>query len=213
MKVAIVIPAYNEEETLGGVVSACRQAPEVSEVIVVSDGSTDRTVEVAHGAGATRVVELKENQGKGAAMKVGVDHTNADVVLFVDGDLMGLTPRHVLDLVRPVLEGTADMTLGLFDGGRFSSDFAQVVAPFLSGQRAMRRSLLDQVEDMQDARYGVEVILTDTARRLGARVVEVPLEQLTHRHKEEKAGLAKGFALRMKMYWEIMKSVQKLQRR
>lgn len=213
MKVAIVIPAYNEEETLGRVVAACRQVPEVAEVIVVSDGSTDRTPDIARHAGATRVVVLGENQGKGAAMKVGVDHTQADVVLFLDGDLIGLTPEHVRALLDPVLDGTADMTLGLFEGGRFTSDFAQVVAPYLSGQRAVRRSLLDQIENMEDARYGVEVLLTNATKRMGAKVVEVALEQLTHRHKEEKAGLVKGFGLRIKMYWEIMKSVQKIQRR
>lgn len=213
MKVAIVIPAYNEEETLGKVVAACRQVPEVAEVIVVSDGSTDRTPDIARHAGATRVVVLGENQGKGAAMKVGVDHTQADVVLFLDGDLIGLTPEHVRALLDPVLDGTADMTLGLFEGGRFTSDFAQVVAPYLSGQRAVRRSLLDQIENMEDARYGVEVLLTNATKRMGAKVVEVALEQLTHRHKEEKAGLVKGFGLRIKMYWEIMKSVQKIQRR
>ena len=213
MKVAIVIPAYNEEETLGRVVAACRQVPEVAEVIVVSDGSTDRTPDIARHAGATRVVVLGENQGKGAAMKVGVDHTQADVVLFLDGDLIGLTPEHVRALLDPVLDGTADMTLGLFEGGRFTSDLAQVVAPYLSGQRAVRRSLLDQIENMEHARYGVEVLLTNATKRLGAKVVEVALEQLTHRHKEEKAGLVKGFGLRIKMYWEIMKSVQKIQRR
>ena len=68
MKVAAVIPAYNEERTVASVVRAVREAPSISEVIVVDDGSTDRTAQVARQAGA-RVVHLETNVGKGGAMK------------------------------------------------------------------------------------------------------------------------------------------------
>lgn len=213
MTVAAIIPAYNEEETIGPVVAVCRATKGIDEVIVVSDGSTDRTAEVARRAGATRVVELRENQGKGAAMKIGVDHTPADIILFLDADLVGVTPWHLKQLLQPVLGDGADMSLGVFEGGRFTSDFGQAVAPFLSGQRALRRSLLDHVENMEDSGYGVEILLTQATRRLGARVVEVPLEQITQRHKEEKVGLVRGFHQRMRMYWEIARSMTKAQRR
>ncbi len=213
MTVAVIIPAYDEAETVGSVVAVCRQVPEINEVIVVSDGSTDRTAEVARRAGASRVVELHQNHGKGAAMKIGVDHTPADVIMFIDADLVGLTTVHLSQLLMPVLHKQADMTLGLFEGGRFTSDFGQALAPFLSGQRALRRSLLDHVENMEDSGYGVEILLTQATRRLGATVLEVPLEQLGQRHKEEKVGLVRGFSQRLKMYWEIARSATKIQRR
>ena len=208
MKTAAVIPAYNEEETIAEVVNIIKQVREIDEVIVVSDGSTDATAECARLAGA-EVVDLPENLGKGAAMKIGVDRTDAGVILFLDADLIGLKPRHVLDLLAPVLGGRAEMSIGIFEGGRIATDLAQVVAPYLSGLRAVRRELLAAISDLEIARFGVEIALTKHVRKAGARVVEVGLDNLTHRMKEEKLGLVKGFTARMKMYWEIMKTVQR----
>lgn len=208
MKTAAVIPAYNEEETITEVVSVVKQVEDIDQVIVVSDGSTDATAECARLAGA-EVVELPENLGKGAAMKVGVDRTDAGVILFLDADLIGLKPRHVLDLLAPVVRGEAEMSIGIFEGGRIATDLAQVVAPYLSGLRAVRRGLLAAISDLEIARFGVEIALTKHTRKAGTRVVEVGLDNLTHRMKEEKLGLVKGFTARMKMYWEIMKTVQR----
>ena len=204
MKVAAVIPAFNEEETIGPVLDAVTSLPEIAEIIVVNDGSTDRTGEVARRHGA-RVHDLLTNQGKGAAMQAGANCTQADVILFLDADLIGLSARHVRTLLHPVVDGEADMSIGVFEGGRVATDLAQVVAPYLSGQRAVRRALLSAISDLEVSRFGVEIALTRYAKRTGSRVVEVELSDLTHRMKEEKLGLVRGFAARMRMYWEIVK--------
>lgn len=212
MKVAAVIPAYNEEATIANVVAAVRRADVVTDVVVVSDGSTDATAARAREAGA-RVIEHPENRGKAAAMKTGFLATDAPVVLFLDGDLIGLTEGHVRALVAPVLRGECDMAIGIFDDGRLTTDLAQVLAPFLSGNRALRRELLERMfqeePEAEYARFGIEVALTRFTRQVGARVCEVPLEEMSHRMKEEKMGLVRGFAARMKMYWEILKYVQR----
>lgn len=204
MKIATVIPAFNEEQTVGGVVRVVRSVPELDEVIVVCDGCTDSTAEVAQQEGAT-VVVLQENRGKGAAMLVGVAQTSAEVIIFIDADLIGLRPKHLRTLAQPVLSGTADMTVGIFANGRLATDLAQLVAPYLSGQRGLRKALISQIDNMEVARYGIEVALTNYARRNGWRVQNVELADLTHIMKEEKLGLVKGFGARMKMYWEIAK--------
>jgi glycosyltransferase involved in cell wall biosynthesis len=178
--------------------------PTIGEVVVVSDGSEDRTAAVAREAGA-RVIELPLNLGKGAAMREGLRATTADVVVFLDADLVGLTSAHVAALLDPVLSGQREMSIGLFEGGRPFTDLAQAITPNLSGQRAVRRSLLEQVEDIDDARFGVEVALTRYLRRAGIEAEEVVLYNVTHRTKEEKLGLVKGFAARMRMYWEIVR--------
>ncbi len=212
MQVAAVIPAYNEEETIGCVVAAVRQVDLVQSVIVVSDGSEDRTAERAREAGA-RVVVHPENRGKAAAMKTGFDSAPAPVVLFLDGDLVGLTEGHVRSLVQPVLSGECEMAIGVFDDGRLATDLAQVLAPFLSGNRALKRELLERMfqeePEAEMARFGIEVALTRFVNGLDVRVCEVPLEEMSHRMKEEKLGLVKGFAARMKMYWEILKYAQR----
>jgi len=124
MKVAVVIPAYNEERTVGSVVQASKQCTLVDEVLVVSDGSTDSTLRVAADAGA-RSIELLPNRGKGGAMLVGFTHTDADIILFLDADLVGLTPKHVESLLEPILAGEVASTLGVFGGGRWPTYLAQ----------------------------------------------------------------------------------------
>lgn len=208
MRTAAIIPAYNEERTIGEIIEAVRQVPLIYETIVVSDGSTDNTAEVARAYGA-KVVELTENMGKGGAMAVGVNRTDADIVLFLDADLIGLQPHHIVDLVLPVADGRAEMTVGLFEQGRLATDLAQFIAPYLSGQRAVKRSLLTQLSHLELTRFGVEVALTRFAKTAGISVLEVELKDMTHIMKEEKLGVFRGFLARLKMYWEIAKCVGK----
>ncbi|MDI6637302.1 MAG: glycosyltransferase family 2 protein [Bacillota bacterium] len=199
---AVIIPAYNEGARIGRVISAALGAKLVSEVIVVSDGSTDNTADVARSLGV-RVVELARNRGKGGAMKAGLAATSAEVVAFIDADLVGLTPDHVDELIRPVVSGEADATLGVFAGGRSSTTLAQRLTPGLSGQRAVRAVLLRDVP-MEDARFGVEVVLNRHLASCGARVKRVVLHGVSQVMKEEKRGGLKGFAARLRMYWEIV---------
>jgi polyisoprenyl-phosphate glycosyltransferase len=204
MRVISVIPAYNEERTLGGVLSVLANTPEIDEVIVVNDGSTDRTGQVA-GQYNVSLVNLTENRGKGGAIRAGLDCSKADIVLFLDADLIGLTPVHIRKLLAPVLSGDAGMSVGLFENGRVSTDLAQKVAPYLSGQRAVRRDVLELVDDMAISRFGVEIAITQIVEAKNVVVKEVQLQDLTHVTKEEKMGVMKGLAARMKMYWEIVR--------
>ncbi|HEY3368550.1 MAG TPA: glycosyltransferase family 2 protein [Symbiobacteriaceae bacterium] len=212
MKVAAVVPAFNEETTIGDVISTLRLVSQVDEILVVSDGSQDRTAEVAREAGA-RVLEHRENQGKAGAMKTGFAATQAPVLLFLDADLIGLAPTHVNALLQPVIAGEADMSVGVFDEGRVATDLAQLISPYLSGQRAVRRDIVaamfKQDPDADMLRFGIEVALTRHVKEHGYKVVEVPLCEMSHRMKEEKLGLVKGVAARMKMYYEILKYAQK----
>lgn len=207
MKAACVIPAYNEEGTIGNVIDAVKAAGIINSIIVVSDGSTDKTSEVSRVHGAI-TIELKENRGKGAAMKTGIDFCNEDIILFLDADLLGLTKEHVAALVAPVISDKADMTVGIFQNGRFLTDLAQKVAPYLSGQRAMKRSTIKYIHDFEITRYGIETALTRAVKRNNLRLLEVKLSELTHVMKEEKLGLIHGFGERMKMYWQIVKCIK-----
>lgn len=200
--VAVIIPAYNEASRIGPVISAVTRARCVPEVIVVSDGSTDGTAETARSLGV-RVIELERNVGKGGAMKAGLDATAAEVVAFIDADLVGLTPDHVDELIRPVLLGEADATLGVFAGGRSSTTLAQKITPGLSGQRAVRAALVRDIP-MEGARFGVEIVLNKHLASRGARVKRVTLRGVSQVMKEEKRGRLEGFAARLRMYWEIV---------
>lgn len=203
MKVSVIIPAYNEGGRVQRVISAAKRASLPSEIIVVSDGSTDDTAEVARSEGV-RVVELPYNRGKGAAMKAGVSSTDAEVYVFIDADLIGLTPRHVDSLIRPVVDGEADATLGVFEGGRVTTDFAQKVTPGLSGQRAVKAEFLKDLSGIEESGFGVEVMLNKHLERQHAKVKKVELHGVSQVLKEEKMGGLEGLAARLKMYRDIV---------
>ncbi|MCR4440932.1 MAG: glycosyltransferase family 2 protein [Peptococcaceae bacterium] len=207
MCVTVIIPAYNEERYIGGVLAPLCEVEEITQIIVVSDGSTDNTTGEARKKQA-EVIELQVNVGKGGAMAAGLKKAKEEVILFMDADLIGLTRQHVIDMIKPVLEDQADMTLGLFEQGRLTTDMAQVIAPFLSGQRCIRKKWLDRFRGWEDAGFGVEAALTLFAQENRLRIKNVYLPALSHVMKEEKLGLLKGFAYRLKMYWEIARKVR-----
>ncbi|MDD3839669.1 MAG: glycosyltransferase family 2 protein [Clostridia bacterium] len=206
MTIAAIIPAYNEDKTIQNVINVLKVSRLINEIIVVSDGSTDDTVNVSKRAGA-KVIELETNKGKGGAMLAGVEKCNSDVMLFLDADLVGLKAHHIHNLLTPILNNEAQMTIGVFCKGRPVTDFAQKIAPFLSGQRAMRKELIENLSDLEISKFGVEVALTRYANKNSLCVKEVILEDVTHIMKEEKLGFSRGFAARLKMYWEIAKIV------
>lgn len=201
MGVSAVIPAYNEETTVGRIIDTLKQVAAVTEIIVVSDGSEDDTAAVARYHGA-RVLELAVNSGKGAAMTAGAREAREDILLFLDADLEGLLPGHVQALIEPLLAGRAEMSVGIFSRGRSMTDLAQVVAPHLSGQRAIRKDLFLAI-GADKSRFEVEVQLTSEARARKWRVEKVPLVNMTHIMKEEKRGLYRGVVARMGMYKDI----------
>jgi len=209
VNIMAVIPAYNEEKTIGSVIAVLKEVALIQQIIVVSDGSTDNTAQIARSYNVD-VVELQENLGKGGALRAGLDNGEADIVLFLDADLLGLTPEHVHNLLYPVINNEADMTIGIFEKGRIATDLAQKMAPYLSGQRAVKFSLLEQISDLDVARFGVEVALNRFMESSGMRVKEVLLRDMSHVMKEEKLGVWKGMSARMKMYWEIMKHLTRI---
>ncbi|OGO79163.1 MAG: glycosyl transferase family 2 [Clostridiales bacterium GWB2_37_7] len=202
--ITAIIPAYNEEQTIGSVLDCITKVEEITQTIVVSDGSTDKTAEIA-AAYDIEVIDLAENVGKGGAMKAGMERCTNENVVFLDADLIGLTEKHVKDLIMPVINNDAEMTIGIFKNGRIVTDLAQKVTPYLSGQRAVKKTLLDRIPNIDITRYGVEVALTKFVEKNSIRTKEIYLEDMTHVTKEEKLGLIKGMQARFKMYWDIVK--------
>lgn len=207
MPVSTIIPAFNEEKTIGNMVRTLKGIDIIDEIIVVSDGSWDNTALIAKEYGAL-IIELPENIGKGGALKKGLEVCNNDIILFLDADLIGLKEVHVRELVEPIISDQYDMTIGLFEKGRASTDLAQKIAPRLSGQRGVRKWIIANLQDMEITGYGIEVTLNKYAKKEKIRVLEVKLSNLTHVMKEEKYGVKEGFNERLRMYWQICKSLK-----
>ncbi len=227
---AAIIPAFNEAGRITNVLKAIAQAQLIDEIVVVTDGCSDSTADEARGFMARlergevlrddktvcraqmRVFELAENRGKGGAMTYGVLRTEADVLLFLDADLIGLRTSQVDDLLEPTVRANPDermhMVLGLFGAARGGllgwwlswchRNFAAI-----TGQRAIRRDVFLAVPDLTSSRYGVEAAITRYVYAWGLRVSQTAMDDVTHPMKEEKIGLARGLWRRMGMYNEI----------
>ncbi len=193
MTVVAIVPAKDRADSVAATVGALRAVPGVDRVVVVDDGSTDATTEVARAAGA-EVLRLPRNRGKGGAVKAAVDATpEADVYLLIDADLAGTAGAADL-LLGPVLADEADLTIGVLPPADGRGGFGKVRdlaargiaracgrrtrAP-LSGQRAVQAGLLRSLSSAE--RFGLEVAMTIDAERAGARVVEVDVP-MDHRH-------------------------------
>ena len=201
---ACIIPAYNEESTVASVARLAARHPRIGKVLVVDDGSDDATSRQASSVDGVQVLRLDENRGKGGAMHAGMEAVSEPVLLFLDADLVGMKESHITDLLAPVLDGQADMTVGVFRGGRIHTDLAHMITPSLSGQRAIHRSALDGL-DMDSVGFGIERALTELWKTGAIRVKEVILHGVTHRTKEEKRGYWPGVTQRIVMYYEILR--------
>lgn len=191
--VTVVIPAYNEEARVGDTVRAAVAIAEVDNVIVVDDGSRDRTASVATAAGAI-VRRHKRNRGKAAALETGAAAADPGVpLLFLDADL-GETAANAGPLLAPVLAGKADMTIASFRtrvklGGhgivvrtaRAGLQRAIGWAPDqpLNGQRCLTWTAYEAARPLARG-FGVETALTIDLMRKGFRVTQVEVD-MAHR--------------------------------
>lgn len=205
-KVSVIVPAFNEAATISKIVTVAFASALVDEVIVVDDGSADATAKLAADSGA-KVLQITEIKGKGNAMAVGLAAATNKVVLFLDADLVGINPQHIADLVLPVLNNEVKMTVGKFHSGEFWTTLSQHITPFLSGQRALQKESIHGFKNMEQLGFGVETALTLFFRKNQLSVKTVLLRNLRHVVKELKFGFFRGFYLRLKMYWQIVRVI------
>ncbi len=210
LRVAAIVPAYNEGATLHEVLWVLKATPSVDEVLVVSDGSTDGTVEIARSLGL-RTIHLRQNQGKGRAMEIGVAHTDAEVLLFVDADILNLTVDLIQRLIEPVLSGRSDMNVGIRHRGRPLNAIQDRTGPLLSGIRCLRREIFEAVPDSHLEGFAVETGLNWACRELGCRTTTTVMYNLKHLVKEKKRGLVQGLYARCRMFTAVFGAYMVLQ--
>lgn len=200
---AAIIPAINEEKTIADVVRVLVDSGMLEEVIVISDGSTDRTAGVARDAGATYVHEMPWRHGKGAAMGHGVMHADAPVISFFDADLKGLTVDHVRLILDPVLKGERYMNMGLRDRGPFWTAAAKRL-PMIGGERAMRREIFEAIPERYMHGFKVESALNYFCKVNGLPYGLVVLSGIKIVRKMQKVGVLKGLCQYVSMGFQIV---------
>ncbi|MFU2210917.1 glycosyltransferase family 2 protein [Solidesulfovibrio sp. C21] len=221
LTVSIVIPVYNEMETLPVVLAKVLARPETWEVVLVDDASTDGSRQYLQGLDGTdrvRVLFHEKNQGKAAALRTGFAAAAGDVVLIQDADLE-YDPEDYPVLLDPIFSGKADVVFGSrFLGGPhrvlyFWHSVANRLLTLFSNMlndinlsdmevcyKVFRREILQQIH-IQSDRFGVEPELTAKVAKLRARIYEVPVSYYGRTYEEgKKIGWRDGLAA---VWWII----------
>jgi glycosyltransferase involved in cell wall biosynthesis len=208
--ISVIIPALNEEEPIAEVVRACLTTGLPGEVIVVDNGSSDRTAERANDAGAKVVSEPIPGYGRACAAGIRALSPECDLVVFLDGDGSDC-PEFVSQLVEPIRRGEQDFVIGSRTRGKRepgSMNFQQVFAGRIAGWllrllygvrysdmcpfRAIRRSALDQL-GMKELTYGWNLEMQMRAARARLRILEVPVNHRCRTGGESKvSGTLRG---------------------
>jgi glycosyltransferase involved in cell wall biosynthesis len=190
--VSVVIPALNEEEPIAGVVREVAATNIPTEIIVIDNGSTDRTAERAQTAGAKVAVEATPGYGRACMAGIHALSPECDVVVFLDGDGSDC-PEFMYQLVDPIMASTHDFVIGSRTRGQRESgsmNFQQIVAGRLAGLflrlfygarytdmcpfRAIRRDALEGL-GMREKTYGWNLEMQMKAARAGLRILEIPV--------------------------------------
>lgn len=209
-RTAVVIPALDEEASIGDVVRSIDRGL-VAQVVVGDNGSSDRTAELARAAGATVVVELDRGYGAACAAALSQLDPTTEIVVFMDADASD-DPAEMQRLVSPIASGDADLVIGSRVLGhvergamtapqRFGNWLAtRLISVFhghrytdLGPYRAIRASLLDEIA-MRDRRFGWTVEMQIRALQLNARVVEVPVSYRRRVGRSKISGTLGGVA-------------------
>ena len=201
-KVAVIIPALNEEEPIAGVVRECLATCLPNDLIVVDNGSTDRTAQCAREAGA-RVVTAPRGYGRACAAGVRALSPECQIVVFLDGDGSDV-PAMMNKLIDPIARGTQDFVIGSRTRGQRepgSMNFQQILSGRIAGFilrllygvrytdmcpfRAIRCDALTKL-DMREETYGWNLEMQMKAARSGLRVLEIPVN-----HRRRSGGKSK----------------------
>ena len=205
MRTTAVIAAYNEEKTIAAVLRALTCSPLIDEILVVSDGSEDRTVEIARTFEGVRTIALHANHGKGFAMAVGVANASNDTLFFCDGDMYDLTDEHIAALVMPVLRGECEMNIGVRNRGQVANflHLKMKCGPVLSGIRVMKKAVFETVPPQYQAHFKIEAALNCFCSKARYRQQQTIIDGLGHLTKESKRGLLDGLQARWEMSREV----------
>jgi glycosyltransferase involved in cell wall biosynthesis len=197
------MPARDEALTVAANVAAARACKYVREVIVVDDGSSDDTAELARAAGAKVIHRDAAEGSKAHAMDEGIRASDADAFLFVDADCTDLTGAHLDAICEPFLGGRCAMSLGMFDYGRPWNSVVPRVHP-LTGERIIPRWVWDAIPPHKLDGYTIEARINEVVSERRLKTVARTMRGVFHRTKRVKHGCWDGVLRTLDMYREIL---------
>jgi len=211
-EVTVLVPAYNEESRIKATILALQKLSAVKEIIVINDGSTDRTAQMVDETEAI-LLNLKLNHGKGDALNAGLNIAKGEIIALIDADLEE-SAKELQKLLVPVLKKRVDMTIAKFPPAKRKGGFGLVTnlaklglelftglefeSP-LSGQRVLTREVIDYLGEFKSG-FGVEVAMTIQVLRGGFEVEEIPVNM---GHRETGRDWA-GFKHRGRQFIDVL---------
>lgn len=201
--VSVIIPALNEAETIGTKITEVIGHPDVREVIVVDDGSDDRTAELSAAAGA-RVIALTENGGKASALEAGVAAAGGDLLLFMDADVTGYDHALLSRIIDPVKAGRYEMFVGIRARRTYWLNRTLHFFPIIGGERALTRELWASVPKSHKQGFQIEVAMNYCAKQFDRGMGFELIQGTRHHIKERKYGLAVGLFRRVGMIRDVI---------
>jgi glycosyltransferase involved in cell wall biosynthesis len=225
LRLSVVVPVYNEYQTLTEIVRRIRAVPIAKEIILVDDGSTDGTRDLLRGMqhqDDLRIIFHEKNRGKGAALKTAFQHATGDIIIIQDADLE-YDPADYPRLIQPIVEGKADVVYGSrFMGGQphrvlyFWHSLGNRVLTCLSNMftnlnltdmetcyKVFRREVLTSITPtLKQNRFGIEPELTAKVARRNYRIFEIGISYSGRTYNEgKKIGWRDG----LKALWCILR--------
>ena len=215
MKVSVLVPVYNEEETVSQILSHLNRLKFVSQIVVINDASTDRSLQAIQSVRSQKITLINQpyNQGKTAAISAGLRIVNGDIVVIQDAD-MEYDPDEIESLIEPIIKGRADVVYGsrflvkkaarvLYFYHYLANKFLTFLCNLLTNlnmtdietcYKAFRTGLVKDLP-LTSKGFGMEVELTAYIARCNVRIYEVPISYYGRTYKEgKKIGIKDGIA-------------------
>ncbi|HLC48138.1 MAG TPA: HAD-IB family phosphatase [Candidatus Norongarragalinales archaeon] len=209
-KATIAVPAYNEAKYIRRVLKAAKASKLADEILVIDDGSTDGTGNIAEAMGV-KVIRHRKNLGKGAAIRTAVRNASGDIIAFFDADLQNITPEKIDSIIKPVADREADFTKAGFElsRGRVTEIAVKPLMKILfpdiglsqpiSGQFCSRTKFLRKAAIEKD--WGIDIALLLEAAKEGLVIKEVEIGELIHKRRTDDQ--------KAEMSFEVMKTMLK----
>jgi len=153
--ISVIVPAYNEEKKIAGVLKSLVNSSLIDEIIVINDGSIDKTLPIIKKFKKIILINLKKNHGKSYAIVKGINKSKGNIIVFIDADLTNLNDSHLKKLIDPLITGKKDFAIGYPNDLKADKLFLP-----LSGQRSYwRKDLIPYLGNMSEKGYGLELYL------------------------------------------------------
>lgn len=179
-KVTAIIPAHNEENHILSVLNAVKKSKYIDEIVCVNDGSTDKTLDLIQSIDGIKIINLKNNHGKGNAIAKGIKKASGEIVVFFDADIVGLNENCISKLITPLQNNKYDGVIAYPVYNQFDHLFKP-----LSGERAyFKKDLNPQLKILEEKGYGLELYLNYIFKN--KRIKTLPLKGVRHMLKHEK---------------------------